>query len=61
MDTLGRIAATPPEINWGADQAHATQIPPGRTKATINDPWASPRSGDAWVNAVALGAPGDCQ
>jgi hypothetical protein len=61
MDTLERRAATLPEINWGADQTHATQIPPGRTKATINDPWGSPRSGDAWVNAATLGSPGDCQ
>ncbi|MGH8833680.1 MAG: zinc dependent phospholipase C family protein [Actinomycetes bacterium] len=62
IDTLQRVLATPQGINWGADPPEATQIPPGlRQKLTINDPWGSPRSGNAWVNAAALGSPSDCQ
>ena len=61
MDTLDRVLATH-EINWGADPPLATQIPPGlRKKLTVNDPFGSPRSGNAYVNAAALGSPGDCQ
>jgi len=62
MDTLGRVLAARPGINWGATPPDATQIPPGlRKKLTTNDPWGSPRSGNAWVNAAALGFPGECQ
>lgn len=62
-DTLNRVQSNPPSnINWGSDTPDPTQNPPGlRPGLTVNDPWGSPRSGDAWVNAVALGTPGDCQ
>jgi len=55
-DTLARRQTNPPMIDWGDPQP-----PPGRKKPTGNDPWGSPRSGNAWVNATALGTPGDCE
>jgi hypothetical protein len=63
-DTLTRVwsNAIPPPIDWGACKPDKAQIPPGLRKGlTVNDPWGSPRSGNAWVNATALGSPGDCQ
>lgn len=58
-DTLGRV---PGSIDWGADQPSKSQVPPGlRPGLSVNDPWGSPRSGNAWINATALSQPGDCQ
>ena len=47
------------EIDWGDKPPgpNATGLRPG---LTINDPWGSPRMGDAWVNATAINQPGDC-
>jgi Zinc dependent phospholipase C len=70
-DTLQRVntslipllpaSASPIEmIDWGSSPPKATD--PGlRPGLTTNDPWGSPRSGDAWVNATALSTPGNCQ
>jgi acetyl esterase/lipase len=46
------------EIDWGTNPP-----PPVRNDLALapNDPWGSPRSGHAWVNAVALNSVGDCQ
>ena len=65
MDTLARVAASataiPPLIDWGDQPPDQTQIPPGLRKGlTVNDPWGSPRSGNAWVNATQLSTPGAC-
>jgi hypothetical protein len=65
QDTLNRVLsnAIPTPIDWGAGAPKSRPAPPGgvRPGQTVNDPWGSPRSGDAWVNAKALGTPGDCQ
>lgn len=61
-DTLARVADG--SLNWGPPDTlpDPKQVPPGlRKKLTVNDPWRSPRSGDAWVNATSLGSPGNCQ
>jgi Zinc dependent phospholipase C len=60
LDTLNRVANG--SLNWGDTPPNQTQVPRGlRPGLSVNDPWGSPRSGDAWVNATALGSPGDCQ
>jgi hypothetical protein len=60
MDTLARVSATP-GISWGAPPKPRTNpLFPGPA-VTGNDPWGSPRSGMAWVNAIALSTPGQCQ
>ena len=63
-DTLARVWSTaiPTPIDWGATPPDPTWVPPGLRKGlSVNDPWGRPRSGNAWVNATALGSPGDCQ
>jgi pimeloyl-ACP methyl ester carboxylesterase len=49
------------EINWGDYQKPQATDPGLRPLLTTNDPWGSPRSGDAWVNATALSTPGKCE
>ena len=44
-----------------ADTAQRSNLPGLRPGLTGNDPWGSPRHGDAWINATALGAVGNCQ
>ena len=45
-----------PGINWGSGvRARGPARGPG---FTVNDPFGSPRSGTAWVNATALSSPG---
>jgi hypothetical protein len=56
-DTLQRVRAG--VLNWGSQAPQPTD--PGlRPGLTTNDPWGSPRSGAAWINATALNAPGAC-
>jgi hypothetical protein len=57
LDTAMRVGATP-GINWGSGVGPRTA--PG-SGFTVNDPFGSPRSGTAFVNAVALSTPGNCQ
>ena len=57
LDTAARLAATP-GINWGSGVG--PRAAPG-TGFTVNDPFGSPRSGTAFVNAVALSTSGNCQ
>jgi alpha-beta hydrolase superfamily lysophospholipase len=71
-DTLHRVntslipllppSASPIEmIDWGSYQQPNATDPGLRPGLTTNDPWGSPRSGDAWVNATALSSPGKCE
>ena len=57
LDTAARVGATP-GINWGSGVGPRTA--PG-TGVTVNDPFGSPRSGTAFVNATALSTPGSCE
>jgi hypothetical protein len=57
LDTAARVGATL-GINWGSGVGPRTA--PG-TGFTVNDPFGSPRSGMAWVNATALSTPGECE
>ncbi|MGZ4665041.1 MAG: hypothetical protein ACXV5Q_08365 [Frankiaceae bacterium] len=59
MDTLDRVSKPPGlGIVWGSGTPRT--LPSGDV-ITPTDPWGSPRSGNAWVNAARLGAHGDCQ
>jgi Zinc dependent phospholipase C len=49
------------EINWGDFNKPKATDPGLRAGLTTNDPWDSPRSGHAWVNATALSTPGKCE
>ena len=60
LDTAARVNATPP-ISWGDGPRPRTKPVPGMFTPTVNDPFGSPRSGMAWVNATALSALGKCQ
>ena len=63
FDTLARMQAWPkPQISWGQGSGPRTVAGPGNpVPLTFNDPFGFPRSGNAWVNAIALSKPGDCQ
>jgi hypothetical protein len=59
LDTAARVSATPP-LSWGdGPKPRTNPMFPGPT-VTVNDPWGSPRSGTAFVNAMALSNPGQC-
>src|SRR5207248_939325 len=59
LDTAARVSATPP-LSWGdGPKPRTNPMFPGPT-VTVNDPWGSPRSGTAFVNAMALSKPGPC-
>ena len=61
LDTAARVNATPP-ISWGDGPRPRTKpVPGGGFTPTVNDPFGSPRSGMAWVNATPLSTPGNCQ
>jgi len=57
LDTAARVNATP-GISWGNGPRPRTA--PG-SGITVNDPFGSPRSGMAFVNATALSTPSQCQ
>lgn len=70
LDTAGRIGGFP-GINWGKNPGVAPGSPaekgprtnpllPATVRAGTTDPFGAPRSGSAFVNAVALGDPGAC-
>ena len=58
----GRPTDTPPFPWNGCDPFPAeTTLKPPRPGLLPVDPWGKPRNGNAWVNAAALNAPGDCR
>jgi Zinc dependent phospholipase C len=56
LDTAARIADG--SLNWGTTAP--TLEPKHPQTLAPNDPWGSPRHGDAWINARALSTPGVC-
>ena len=65
LDTLARVTAKPLQgIHWGLPPGSGPRTiagPGNPVPVTVNDPFGHPRSGNAWVNAIALSKPGDCQ
>src|SRR4029079_1265960 len=60
LDTAARVSATPALSLGDGTKPRTDPTFPG-PMVNVNDPWGSPRSGMAFVNAMALSTPGLCQ
>ena len=58
LDTAARVASG--SLNWGASKPVLEPDFRANHLLAPNDPWGSPRHGDAWINARALSTPGVC-